>query len=171
LQKVVPNVVRIRLDLEQFESNPAQFADTLIFDFKGASSVSPASVSDGTMFVLGLLSVILNPKQPKLILLDDFDHQLHPKAQMKLVDLLRKLLDQFQYLQIIATAHSPYILDHLKWNEVRIMALNDDGSAVCKPLTDHPDFERWKESMSPGEFWTTFYEDWPTKTREPQPVP
>jgi hypothetical protein len=49
--------------------------------------------------------------------------------------------------------------------------LNDDGSAMCKPLTDHPDFERWKESMSPGEFWSTFYEDWLTKTREPQPVP
>ncbi|HEV3383422.1 MAG TPA: AAA family ATPase [Gemmata sp.] len=170
LQRVIPNIVRIRLDLEEF-STPNRFADVLIFDFKGASGVSPISVSDGTMIVLGFLSIILGPEQPQLILLDDLDHRLHPKAQMQLVDLLRKLLDQFPNLQIIATSHSPYILDRLDWNEVRVTALNEDGSAMCKPLTDHPDFERWKESMSPGEFWSTFYEDWLTKSREPQPVP
>jgi predicted ATPase len=160
LQQVIPNLVRIRLDLEQFESNPTQFADVLIFDFKGASSVSPASVSDGTMIVLGLLSVIFGPEQPKLILLDDLDHRLHPKAQMQLVDLLRKLLDQFPDLQIIATSHSLYILDKLMPNEVRVMAIKDDGSAVCARLEEHPKYSMWKDSMSPGEFWSHAGEDW-----------
>jgi predicted ATPase len=171
LKQVIPSFELIRIDYEQFNSNPKQFPDVLIFDFKNASDVRAASVSDGTIIVLGLLSVIFGPNQPKLILLDDLDHRLHPKAQMNLVELLHKLLDQFPDLQIIATAHSPYILDRLEWSEVRVTALNDDGSAMCKPLSDHPDFERWKESMSPGEFWSTFYEDWLTKTREPQPVP
>jgi predicted ATPase len=169
LRQVMPNLVRIRLDLEQFESNPAQFADVLIFDFKGAKDVSPASVSDGTLIVLGLLSVILNPEQPKLILLDDLDHRLHPKAQMKLVDLLRKLLDQFPDLQIIATSHSLYILDKLMPNEVRVMAIKDDGSAACARLEDHPKYPMWKDSMSPGEFWSHVGEDW-VKELAPQTV-
>ena len=160
LQEVIPNVVRIRLDLEKFESNPTQFADVLIFDFKGASGVSPASVSDGTLIVLGLLTVILGPEQPTLILLDDIDHRLHPKAQMKLVDLLHKLLDQFPDLQIIATSHSLYILDHLMPNEVRVMALKDEGSAICARLEDHPQYPLLKETLSPGEFWSHAGEDW-----------
>lgn len=168
LRRVIPNVLRIRLDLEPFSG---QFGDVLLFDFRGVSAVPARSASDGTLIVLGLLTAIIASDGPKLILLDDLDHRLHPKAQMDLVGLIRELLDQFPDLQIIATAHSPYILDKLKPNEVRVMALKDDGSAVCKPITDHPDFERWKESMSPGEFWSTFYEDWLSKSRTPQPVP
>lgn len=121
--------------------------------------------------VVGLLSVLFGPNSPNVLLLDDLDYALHPKGQMELVGLLRGVLDEFPDLQIIATAHSPYILDKLQWNEVRVTSLKSDGSAICKPLTDHPDFDRWKESMSPGEFWTTFYEDWLTKTRKPQAVP
>ena len=109
---------------------------------------------------LGLLSVILGPEQPSLILLDDLDHRLHPKTQMRLVDLLHKLLDKFKDLQIIATAHSPYILDNLKGNEVRVMALEDDGAVTCARLEDHPKYPKWKDSMSPGEFWSHAGEDW-----------
>jgi predicted ATPase len=161
LQRVIPNVVRIRLDLQR--TNNGQFPDVLIFDFKGAVGVTPASTSDGTMFVLGLLSVILGPEPPKLLLLDDVDHRLHPKAQMDLVDLLHRLLDQFPDLQIIATSHSPYILDRLKPNEVRVMALRDDGSAACARLEDHPKYPMWKDSMKPGEFWSNAGEDWVKK--------
>jgi predicted ATPase len=167
LRSVIPSVVGIRFDREPLGP---QLADKILFDFVGATEIPAMSASDGTLFILGLLTVVLGPDSPQLILLDDFDHRLHPKAQMQFVELLRKLLDQFPNLQIIATAHSPYILDRLEWNEVRVTSLNDDGSAICKPLTDHPDFERWKESMSPGEFWTTFYEDWLTTARKPQPV-
>ncbi len=173
LRQVIPNVVRIRLDLEQFSG---RFGDVLIFDFKGAPDVSVVSASDGTLFVLGLLSVILRPDQPKLILLDDLDHRLHPKAQMQLVDLLRKLLAQFPDLQIIATSHSPYILNKLEWNEVRVTGLKDDGSAICAKLEDHPEVERWREAMTPGEFWSHIGDDWVKKlgkpqAEQPQPAP
>lgn len=148
-----------------------RLADVLVFDFTGAPGVPASHVSEGTLLVLGILAAAQAYQLRSVILLDDLDHGLHPKAQMDLVGVLRKLLEQFPDLQIIATSHSPFILDRLQPNEVRVTALQDDGSAVCKPLTDHPDFERWKESMSPGEFWSTFYEDWLTKTRTPQPVP
>jgi predicted ATPase len=160
LNQVIPDFVSVGLDYEQFDSDPKQFPDVLTFNFKGASDVKPTSVSDGTLIVLGLLTVIFGPDQPKLILLDDLDHRLHPKAQMRLVELLRKLLDQFQDLQIIATSHSLYILDRLMPNEVRVMAIKDDGSAACARLEDHPKFPMWKDSMSPGEFWSHAGEDW-----------
>jgi energy-coupling factor transporter ATP-binding protein EcfA2 len=165
-KQVIPIVNRIRFDKVQITG----FGDLLLFDFRGAPGVKAAFVSQGTLFALGLLTVILGPQRPRIVLLDDLDHGLHPKAQMELVDVLRKLLDQYSDLQIIATSHSPYILDRLEPREVRMMALKDHGSAVCAPLTSHPEFERWKEAMSPGEFWSTFYEDWLTRKPEPQPA-
>lgn len=166
LRSVIPNVVRVRLDLERLGGN---FGDVILFDFKGAKGVNASSVSDGTLFVLGLLTVILYPERPQLLLLDDLDHRLHPKAQMNLVDLLRRILDQFPDLQIVATSHSPYILDRLEPNEVRVTGLRDDGQAVVARLEDAPDFERWRDAMTPGEFWSHMGDDW-VKTVPKQPV-
>ena len=62
--------------------------------------------------------------------------------------------------QIIMTTHSPYLLDNLDPKEVRLTTLNDDGSATCAALVDHPDFDRWKDEMTPGEMWSLFGEKW-----------
>lgn len=169
LRRVIPNVTDVRFDKEHIP-NTDYFGDVLLLDYKGAQGIKASHVSSGTLFALGLLTVALGPGSPNVILLDDLDNGLHPKAQMELIEVFRELLKQNAELQIIATSHSPYILDRLEWNEVRVTSLGDDGAAVCKPLTAHPDFERWKDSMSPGEFWGTFYEDWLNKPRNPQPV-
>jgi predicted ATP-binding protein involved in virulence len=62
-------------------------------------------------------------------------------------------------LQIIATAHSPYLLDHLRPEQIRLMTIGD-GYAVCGRLEDHPQFAKWKDEMAPGELWSLFGEKW-----------
>ena len=74
--------------------------------------------------------------------------------------LLKQYLREFPDLQIIATSHSPYILDKLEPNEVRVTGLGDDGSVVVARLDEHPSFEKWKASMTPGEFWSHTGEEW-----------
>jgi predicted ATPase len=110
--------------------------------------------------VLGLLTVLMDREHPNIILLDDLDHGLHPRAQRDLVGLLRKFLEDNPETQIVFTTHSPYLLDSLRPEEVLLTTLNDDGSASCAALVDHPDFDRWKDEMSPGEMWTLFGESW-----------
>jgi Fe-S cluster assembly ATPase SufC len=144
-------------------------AESLLFDFVTARGVHASEVSDGTLIILGMLALIYAYPNSPVFLCDDLDHGLHPKAQMELVDLLRSLLQEFPNLQIIATSHSPYILDRLKPEEVRVMVLQEDGSAVCEPLTKHPKYPKWKDSMSPGEFWSHAGEDW-VKQLTPQPT-
>ncbi len=117
-------------------------------------------VSDGTLLILGLLSAMMGPNHPKLILLDDLDHGLHPRAQRDLVTLLRKLFEQDPALQIVATTHSPYLLDQLEPKEIRLTTRLGDGSVACARLDEHPDFEKWKEAMAPGEFWSMVGEKW-----------
>lgn len=134
----------------------------LLFDMKGAPSIPAEHVSEGTLYCLGLLALLNAPDPPNLLLIDDIERGLHPRAMGELIGQLRRLQGERPDLQIVATSHSPLLVDFLKPEEVLLTALNPDGSASVAPLTDHPDFERWKDVMEPGEFWSTVGEKWIT---------
>ena len=169
LRRVIPNVVRLRFDREANRVNGVQ--DTFSIDFRNASGIIAPLTSQGTLLILGLLVALTGPDTATTVLIDDLERGLHPKAQLDLIGLLRQLLAERPDLQIIATSHSPYILDRLEPSEVRVMNLRNDGSAVCARLADHPEFDRWKLAMSPGEFWSTFYENWLSREPQLQPTP
>lgn len=132
----------------------------LAFDLRGAERVPVEQVSEGTLLVLGWLTAVMAYEGRWLFLLDDIDRGLHPKAQRELLEILRRLLDQNPHYQIIATTHSPYLLDLLKPEEVRIMTAAEDGATLCGTLMEHPEFARWKDLMLPGEMWSTVGEEW-----------
>ncbi len=134
-----------------------------MLDFKGAPDVPAQLASEGTLLTIGLLTASWTEPRPRLLLLDDIDKTLHPRAQGELVAQLRKVLEMDPELQIIATSHSPYLLDHFEAQDVLLTALSPDGSTACARLTDHPDFERWKSTTRPGEFWSFVGEDWVTQ--------
>jgi predicted ATPase len=137
--------------------------ELILFDFDHADNVSARTASEGTMLMLGLLTVLLGPARPRILLLDDIEHGLHPLAQKKLVEVIGQIMQRFPDLQLLATAHSPYLLNYLSPEQVRIMAAGPDGSARCGRLTDHPKFSTWKDEMAPGEMWSLFGEKWLTE--------
>ena len=116
--------------------------------------------SEGTMRILGLLAALLGPVAPRLMLVDDLDLGLHPKAQRKLLPMICAILDEVPDLQIVATTHSPYIVDELDPQEVRVTWAGEGGITTCARLDEHPDLERWKDEMWPGEFWSLVGEQW-----------
>ncbi|HWE35446.1 MAG TPA: AAA family ATPase [Isosphaeraceae bacterium] len=141
----------------------------LELDVKGANEVSATHASEGTLIVLGLLTIlemVAERETPVIVLMDDLDRGLHPRAQRELVGLLRRFLDINPNMQIIATTHSPYLLDTLSASEVRLTAPRDDGTTACARLDEHPEFEKWKDDFAPGEFWSAVGEEWVTRLRE-----
>lgn len=134
----------------------------VVLDFEFARNISAAQASEGTILLLGLLTIIgAEPGPPMTIMLDDLDRALHPKAQRQLVEHLHQLLDQRPELQIIATSHSPYLVEHLSYDEVLAMTQSPtDGRSLSAPLLNHPDAERWREEMTAGEFWSNVGEAW-----------
>lgn len=177
LTAVIPSVQDVRLErapvrrgeLQQIAINGQSMAHTvereyvgyrIVFDMLGAPNLPAHAASEGTLITLGILTAIAAQKGPHLVLIDDLERAIHPKALADLVTQLRKLLDLFPDLQIVATSHSPYLIDHLQPNEVRLMMTTDDGSAVCARLDEHPEFERWIELMKPGEVWSMVGESW-----------
>ena len=178
LKEMFPRLIRIRFDrvlvqhyeYEHFSFNGsstqlvrkdrAYQGDAMLFDFENAKGIEAFTLSEGTLIIVGLLAVLLGPDRPKTLLIDDLDHRLHPLAQSELLKLIKKIMDRFPELQILATTHSPYLLDHLEPQEIRLMTTNSDGHAICGRLDDHSEFERWKDEMAPGEMWSLFGEKW-----------
>ena len=134
--------------------------DELLFDMAGAKGVPARLMSEGTMLALGLLSILLGPRRPRLILMDDIDRALHPRGQKELVAVIRAFMQENPDVQLIATSHSPYLVDCLDYEQVRIMFRALDGGVRIGRPSEHPDFKKWKEEMAPGEFWSMIGEKW-----------
>jgi predicted ATPase len=153
LRRIVPSVRRLRHTPQ----------NQLLFDTINGKGLSATQISEGTLLTLGLLTAIHGVNKPGILLLDDLDRALHPKAQRELIELLRGVQTTNPEIQIIATTHSPYMLDCMKPEEVRMTYLNEDGSTgstACDALNHHPDFEKWKETFDAGEMWSIFGESW-----------
>lgn len=132
----------------------------LELNFEGAGFVPADAASQGTLVALGILTVLHAPSRPRLLLLDDIDHALHPKAQWELIAILRRLLAEHPDLQIVATTHSPYVVDELQPEEVRVCALDPQGVAHVRSLADHPRAEELLSVLSTGELLSAEGEDW-----------
>jgi predicted ATPase len=166
LRRVVPSLDRLRIGpamVEHASSASPVRGSKVYFDFHGAKNIPAHHASQGTLIVLALLTVLHSTDRPRLILLDDFDHSLHPRAQIELVRMIKDLLtlEEFRDTQIIATTHSPYVLDEVSTDEVIAFALRDDGTVAAKPLSEHPDAPTVNGSLKAGELWTLGAErDW-----------
>jgi predicted ATPase len=142
---------RIRRSLSAFQ---------IVFDVGARQGIPSQSMSEGTMLVVGLLTVLSGKRAPRLLLIDDLDRALHPRAQLELLSQIRKLLVDNPSLQVVATSHSPYLLNGLSYDEIVISSIGKDGVARSAPLSAHPDLQKWKQEMLPGEFWSAVGENW-----------
>jgi predicted ATPase len=151
LGQIIPGVVNVGIEGNQLFP---------FVEFEHVGKVSVEQLSEGTLFALAIVAVLIQPDPPSLLLIDDLDKGLHPAAFSELVKVLRAAQQANPSLQIVATTHSPYLLGCFEAQEVRIFARKPDGSAACSKLTDHPDYEHWKDSLDPGEFWASVGEEW-----------
>ncbi|NJK33028.1 MAG: ATP-binding protein [Deltaproteobacteria bacterium] len=101
---------------------------------------------------LGLHTLLAGPRPPRLLLLDDVDRGLHPAAQRALVLQLQEVASA--RTKIVCTSHSPYVLDPLPIEAVRIvLADRDTGATTVVRMQDHPEWGKWSKTMSPADFW------------------
>ncbi len=128
-------------------------------DIAGVGWTRAEQLSEGTLLVLALVTQ-LHYHRPGLLLLDDLDRSLHPTAQVALVKVLRTLLEQHPELQILASTHSPYLVDELEGSEVLVAGETAPGTTQVRPLTDHPDWDAHRETLRSGELWSAVAEGW-----------
>jgi predicted ATPase len=177
LSRIVPNVRKvgikrakvpvIRKRLIEVDGKTFPYEETkemtgqeVILDMNTGVRIPAHAISEGTMLTLGLLTVLMNPNQPNLVLLDDVEQGLHPQAQRELMTIFKEIIAENPNLQIIFSTHSPYIIDALAPSQVHILNNSKSGFTIAKRLDEHPDVEWAKETLTTGEFWDAEGEDW-----------
>lgn len=177
LQRIVPGVqkvgirrAKVTIDRQRFievdgksisyEESQEIAGQEIVLDMNTGERIPAHAISEGTMLTLGLLTVLMNPKQPNLVLLDDVEQGLHPKAQRELITVFKEIIQTNKNLQIIFSTHSPYIVDELTASQVHVLSNTNSGFTRSKRLDEHPDLEWAKQTLTTGEFWDAEGEDW-----------
>ena len=143
-----------------YEESQEMAGQEVVLDMNTGKRIPAHAISEGTMLTLGLLTVLMNPNQPNLVLLDDVEQGLHPKAQRELIAVFKEIIKANPNLQIIFSTHSPYIVDELTPSQVHVLSNTNSGFTRSKRLDEHPDVEWAKQTLTTGEFWDAEGEDW-----------
>lgn len=99
----------------------------------------------GEITIAELLQV--EPKQNSLMVIDEIESSLHPRAQRRLIRDLAEKCRQLD-LQIILTTHSPYILDELPLDG-RLYILNEEEKIVVRGVSPEFAMSKMDEEIYP----------------------
>ena len=134
-------------------------ADELMLKFADTEFLPAHAASEGTLLALGTLTRLYAAPSPRIVLIDDIDRALHPRAQGEFIAALRAALAFFPEMQIVATTHSPYLADHFEPDSVVVLGRPDEGPIVARRLSEHPD-QKLLKAMTTGEFLTASGAGW-----------
>jgi predicted ATPase len=161
MNEVIPSFKRVRV-LPSRTSVGIDYA--LVFDMVGGEGIPASAMSEGTLLTLAILTAVQGTRMPpSFILIDELGRGLHPRAVASLIQNLRSLVKDNKDQCIVATTHSPFVVDALEPEEVWATRLDDTGTADVACLASHPDIESLKPMLRTGEIWSLVGEDWTAK--------
>ena len=153
LEKIFETLRRRVPRIEKVE--PEVLADSrLLLHVKDAPFSTPVLskfASDGTLKLLAYLTVLYDPDPPRLIGIEEPENYLHPR-------LLPELAEQCQQAgertQLIVTTHSPFFIDPLRPEEVRVLYRGRDGYTRAQRVSDIPGIQAFLDQGAKlGELW------------------
>jgi predicted ATP-binding protein involved in virulence len=122
----------LRINNQVIQQKVMKKRDLIYLDveFEGKGKIKADQLSEGTLLILAILTILHSPNKPNLILLDDIDRALHPQAQIDLIQAIKKILENHPDLQIICTSHSPLVVSQCSKKEV--IKLKFDSNKYAK---------------------------------------
>lgn len=159
VQNTIPRVMSVDGQRVLVNENSRVVADEILLTFADAATLPASAASEGTLVTIGMLAAIYAEPRPRVRLVDDIDRALHPFAQRSLIEALRRALEAAPDVQVVATTHSPYLVDALDADEVVVLGRSAGGPVRAMRLSEHP-ARRHLESLTTGEFWSAEGESW-----------
>ena len=106
--------------------------------------------SDGSLRFFALVTLLNLPVEmlPSVVLLDEPELGLHPKAIALIGDMIRALAGR---RQVIAATQSPLLVDAFELREVFVLELRDGRTELHTPDADQ--LRKWLDEFSVGELW------------------
>lgn len=128
---------------------------------KGNHRIPASELSQGTLVALALLTLAYLPNPPSLIGLEEIDRGLHPRLLGHLQSALYRLSypescgeKQRPPIQVIATTHSPYLLDLYREHPEEVVLAEKEGLEVqFKQLSKIEHFDEILGDGPLSEIW------------------
>lgn len=139
--------------LEAVEAEPMQDG-RLLLQVKDAPFDRPVMaryVSDGTLKMLSHLVVLMDPDPPQFIGIEEPENFLHPRLLPELGEECRAASERSQML---VTTHSPFFLNAMKPEEVRVIYRDTRGYSQVKRAVDIDGIPQFVDTgASMGHLW------------------
>lgn len=167
-------------DPERFEALNAELArwlpefDRILFDTpghgmralllrtrKGQHAIPASDISQGTLLALAILTLAYSPELASpLVCIEEPDRGIHPRLLREVRDALYRLAYPQEHgesrhpVQVIATTHSPYMLDLFKDHPDEIVIAHKHGTeAEFQRLADRADLQEALAEAPLGDAW------------------
>ena len=118
---------------------------------RNGQRISAYSMSDGTLRFLAILAAFLGPERAKFYFLEELENGIHPTRLHLLTQFIENQVAQGD-IQVVATTHSPLLLNYLKpktlENASLLYRLEDQPDAHIKRIMDIPNARQLIEKQS-----------------------
>jgi len=148
------SVLRQRVPrLERVDAEPMPDG-RLLLQLKDAPFEKPVLArfaSDGTLKLLAYLILLYDPNPPRFIGIEEPENFLHPRLLPELANECRKAAE---HSQLLITSHSPFLLNAMRAEEVRVLYRDTQGFTQIVSACDIqgvPEFV--KAGASLGHLW------------------
>jgi predicted ATPase len=108
-------------------------------------------LSTGTLRILALLACLRHPNPPPLLVVEEIENGLDPRTLHLIVEEIRAAITAGT-TQVIATTHSPYLLDLLDLSHIVVVERENGQPTFRRP--NEEDLAAWTKSFSPGRLYT-----------------
>ena len=126
----------------------------LLLQIKDAPFLQPVLArfaSDGTLKMLAYLVVLYDPAPPPFVGIEEPENFLHPRLLAGLAEECRAASDR---TQLLVTTHSPFFLNGLRPQEVRVLWRDDKGHTQTRRALDLPGVPEFVEQGALlGHLW------------------
>lgn len=124
------------------------------------SLVVARDLSQGTLYLIAVLTLAFEPNPPSILCIEEIDRGIHPRLLRELRDALYHLSHPQSFglkrpaAQVIATTHSPYLLDLYRDHPEEIVLAHKHGmTARFERLTDRADLAELLREGPLGDLW------------------
>lgn len=144
VKTALPQITSIRA-VEREEDHHAYLAVT----YNGGYDVTSSGLSEGTLRILALTIVPYLTRRPAMIMTEEPENGIHPKAVQTVLQSLRSIPGT----QVLLSSHSPVVLAASDLREVLCARLAANGAATIVRGADHPNLKDWKGQVVLGQLF------------------
>lgn len=148
-KKFIQAMQQLYAGIDDFEVSVGENAVQIVLH-EGDFTIPANRLSDGTLRYMALLAILLDPKPPPLVCIEEPEMGLHPDILPGIAELLK---DASTRMQLIVTTHSDILIDAFSDTPESVLVFEKhDGRTTVKRL-EKDKLQGWLKDYRLGEFW------------------